>query len=920
MDQNKINNSQGSPAQQPQGSGQPQQPAAAPIQQTVQNAPSDAGAQPAQPQQKKRIKKPLIIAIVAALVCSGTGGFFLYRHFADDDSGSGRRKGSKKDDNSLEELMDLTDYDADTEEQTTENIYVDGPEESEMSQLSLGFDDNGGFQVLSGSFDTKISEEYEALEFIDSYAEQIGIEDAYDELSYISENTIDDCTYYKFQQVYDDVPVYGNELIVSVNKDGIVDSVSGGYTPVDIDTDPSIDQEEAEEIVSKHLGGEAKIIENELCILPDSELYSESLAYAIRAIGDEKAAELLIDANSGEIIDENPLYSSLVEGMDVEIDGSVYHVELEKRELVGYNLYDPNRNITVTDADSASFSTAMVTNVLFGGFEPLAAIKVPGGENGNVKLYVYPKLDYTELIEPLGVPGIIELPDPMLPDYTVGSMSSIQNAYDYYDNKFGWKSIDGQGKALNIIVGVNDTLFHETYEETDKTIIDLYHFIKLLIPSWREYHNACYVGGTDLFMISELGGQALVGKGTLGHEYTHGVMDNVAHLKSNVYAKTVDEGYADVMGSLISGDWEFLVNEVSKKWAGYDTNVRSAIDPNKYHAPAILGDSKFDASWSDEHNNPTIISHTAYLMNQKGLSEDKIGEVFFHSMFRLTSNPDFEKAAIAVIKTAHVLGYSQEEQQAVAKSFIETKMLDPSGKVSVNVHCGKHIVPYATITVNGKEVGTTDEEGNLTFDFDPEWAGGAELSAEADGFKKLDNIIYFMLDDESIDINLAVADDFGSAHGSDAPISDGSTGEKVKVTIVQMAADGTSEHSKQKAQDYYVQKGSRISLKKLVEELNKAMSKLKGSKLDEIMDINITTDGNKIYFDTGYMPVEMSYVIYGTDEEFDFSKPVMEDVVIEPRVGVNFSGLGFGDESFNMDDMQDLADALDGMFNGGGKN
>ena len=902
MEQNSMDPVQGASAEQ----------APAPAQTT------SAPAEQAQPKAGKKNKKPLIIITAAALVCSGLGGFFLYRHFSDGDSDGRKSKGGKKNDSAVEDLLDITDYDADADEPAAENLYNDGPAESECTQLGISYDDNGDFQMLSGSFDEKVSEDYEALEFIDSYAEQIGIEDAFDELSFVSENTFEDCTYYKYQQVFDDVPVYGNQLIVAVNKEGVVDSVSGGYTPVDIDTEPSIDQEKAEEIARKHIGGEAKILEEELCILPSNGIYSQSLAYVIKVIGDEKSAELIIDANSGEIIDENSLYSSLVEGLDVEINDKVYHVELEKRDTIGYNLYDPNRDITVTDAESASFTAAMTVNCLFGGFEPLAAVEVPGGKNGNTKLYVYPKLDYTELIEPLVLMPVMDLPDPMLPDYTIGSMSSIQNAYDYYDNKLGWKSLDGQGMALDIIVGVNDTLFKEVPEMTDNKLLNVYSFIKVMLPSWREYNNACYVGGTNLFMVSELGGQALIGKGILGHEYTHGVMNNIAHLKSNVYARTVDEGYADVMGSLISGDWEFSVNEVSKDWKGYETNVRSAIDPNKYNAPAVVGDSKFDAAWSDEHNNPTVISHTAYLMNQKGLSEDQIGKLFFNSMFSLSSSPDFEEAALAVISTANQLGFSKEEQQAVAEAFIETKMIDPSGKITFNVHCGSHPIPDADVTINGKSVGKTDEDGNLVLDFDASWVGSTEISADAEGFKALDMISFFMLDKESIDCNLAVDDDFGAAHGSDAPISDGSKGEKVKVTIMAMAADGTSDRSKSKAQDYYVQKGSRISLRKLVDAMNKSMEKLNGknkknSELQEFMNINITTDGTKIYFDTGYVPVEMSYVIYGTDEIFDFSKPINEDVVIEPRVSIG--DFGFGSFDFDQDDLNDLADTLDGMFN-----
>jgi len=913
MDQNQINNSQGSPAQQPQGSGQPQQPAAAPIQQTVQNAPSDAGAQPAQPQQKKKIKKPLIIAIVAALVCSGTGGFFLYRHFADDDSGSGRRKGSKKDDNSLEELMDLTDYDADTEEQTTENIYDDGPEESEASQLGISYDENGDFQMFSGTFDEKVSEDYEALEFIDSYADQIGIEDAFDELSFVSETTFEDCTFYKFQQVYDDVPVYGNQLIVSVDKDGIVDSVSGGYTPVDISTDPSIDQEEAEKIAKEHIGGEAEIISSELTIRPYTDSGSAKLTYDIRVFGETEYSELFIDADSGDIITENDLTDKALETVNANFDGRIYKVDLEESLgglVADYKVMDYKRNISVSDASNHSyFGPAIKAKIRFDilnglPYDPVMCVKKDEVlSDGSMIISAVPNTSSME--------ELLDEKDPTenkeVTEIAIKALSTLQNAYDYYDNVLGWKSIDGKGMPLWIFAAVHNS---------DPEAQDF----DMLKPTEEYFPNSAFIGGTNTFLFGGINNKPVSGPGITGHEFTHGVVDNTAHISDDPKPKSINEGYADVMGSIISGDWLFIKNEMSSDIPNIEYHIRNAIDPVKNFNPDKVGGEYYLEDPHDEHVNATIVSHSAYLMSENGLSNEKIAKIFLNSLFRLSSYPDFEETAHALLYSSVELGYTREESKMVAKALRSTRMLPPTGKLTLTVHCGSHLIPDAVVTVNGEEVGRTDEDGNIVIDYDPENFVGTLINVKADGFRDLSFIAMAIFDEERTDCNLAVADDFGSVHSSNAPVSDDSTGEKVKVTIVQMAADGTSEHSKQKAQEYYVQKGSKISLKKLVDELNKAMSKLKGSKLDEIMDLKITTDGSKIYFDTGYVPVEMSYVIYGTDEVFDFSKPVTEDVVIEPKVGIGLSGFGFGDESFNMDDMQDLADTLDGMFNGGGKN
>ena len=871
----------------------------------VQNNGTPAPVQSAQPQAKKKSKKPLIIAIIlAALIGLGIGGFFLYQHFSDDSSGSSKKKDRSKSGSSASESdrLDITDYDAVVDEPEEEEIVYDGPEESEATQLGISHNEDGDFRFMSGSFDETVSSSDEAFQFIADYSDKIGISDPYSELSFIEEKTYKGAVYYKFQQVYQDVPVYGNELIVAVDPDGKVDSVNGGYTEITISTTPSKDRKAAEETARKYAGKNMEISKFELTVLPHTEDGEQKLAYDISVTGDSNSADLLIDADTCEIISEGKMYNAATEILKVDANGTQYRVELEKEMTGNYNICDPTRNITVSDAGMTSIGLVAVSDGFLNGFTPLAATQTSENADGSVNLAVYPKEDLLEQVLPdaKDITTIADLFDPILTEYAVGSMSSVQKAYDYYDTMYGWKSFDGEGMPIELIIDVKDSLSHEVPADSDSALKKVFAAIKVLLPSLKDVQNAAFIKDTNVIVFGKVNSKPLVGPGIIGHEFTHGVIDKIVHMKSNVKAGTINEGYADVMGSVIAGDWEFMTKEVPTDWEYYESALRSAVDPNKFGSPAIkdTSDEFYREYPKDEHDNASIVSHTAYLMTQKGLSNDKVAEVFFGSMFRLISNPDMESVAHAVIKTSNMLSYRKEEQQAIAEAFMDTKMLDTEGKIKIKVHCGNRDIADAVISIDGTEVGRTDDDGMLVLDLESRWIGDITVDAKADGFNGSTLLGYSLGDIVDFDFNLAVNKDFGKTHGSDPDKTGEVTGEKVVVTILAMEADGTSDYAKEKAQEYYVQKGSKISLQKLVDAMG--------------MD-GVTTDGTKIYFDTGIVPVELSYHIYGSDEVFDFNKPIYEDVVIEPVVGVG--GMDFGGQ-----DLDDLAQELDGIFNGGGMN
>ena len=87
----------------------------------------------------------------------------------------------------------------------------------------------------------------------------------------------------------------------------------------------------------------------------------------------------------------------------------------------------------------------------------------------------------------------------------------------------------------------------------------------------------------------------------------------------------------------------------------------------------------------------------------------------------------------------------------------------------------------------------------------------------------------------------------------------------------------------------------------------------------------VSTDGIKLYYDINKMVkkldifdisgdltneetrIELSYRIHGTNETFDFSEPLYEDVIIEPMIGI-------GGESYSFQDFIDIKEGIESIF------
>jgi len=196
------------------------------------------------------------------------------------------------------------------------------PSENRMVAALTDKYDSEGFaeRLYYPFFASKFSQPNEiAAEFLTQYSGILGISDDGSDLDLISAQKSLSGYHYRYQQVYQGIPVFASQLLVNVNHHGAISSVISDYRHFNgISTQPSIAHDFAEELAIASVGvssyrGEP---ENELVIFGkenDIHLCWKVLIPAAEPPGDW---QVFVDASNGVIINKSNIMCF--------IDGSGY--------------------------------------------------------------------------------------------------------------------------------------------------------------------------------------------------------------------------------------------------------------------------------------------------------------------------------------------------------------------------------------------------------------------------------------------------------------------------------------------------------------------------------------------------------------------------------------------------------------------
>lgn len=230
--------------------------------------------------------------------------------------------------------------------------------------------------------------------------------------------------------------------------------------------------------------------------------------------------------------------------------------------------------------------------------------------------------------------------------------------YDYYFNTFKRDGLDDQGGAM-----VSTVHYGSDPEDAE---------------------NAAWIGEAQQMIYGD-GGKIFkplaTGLDVVGHEFTHGIIDNTSNLVYEGQSGALNESYADVFGALIDrGNW--TIGETVIKSPPYPFKfLRSLEDPglagsydvsdplNSVGQPANMNEYA-DLPYTRKgdnggvHVNSGIPNLVAYLI-ARAIGPEKTEQIYYRTLTQyLSPNSDFSDAARATVRAAQDL-YGSTETDAI---------------------------------------------------------------------------------------------------------------------------------------------------------------------------------------------------------------------------------------------------------------
>lgn len=446
----------------------------------------------------------------------------------------------------------------------------------------------------------KINSAEDAISFSKELGKELGYENALSELTEKVTTTVDGDSYYRLQQNYQGIPVYGKNVVYATDSHGSVTSVTGNVLDIDdeINLKPSATAEQIAASVSTYLMsqfGAAPFSQVEIGNLSEKNLYiynnadNSVLAYAVYA----DAFEILVDACSSEILNVKQTINSSGGSSSSKREWSTWR-NVDGSTILG----DSERNIYIYDAGGKTYA-----NLNTGDLNPNVLTLVSSKDNlfGN-------RDDNTKTSS-----------------VAASFLQALTSVYDYYNSpQFGYET------GYGVIAGIYDDAVgkydgHNAgggIEPIDKALPSVppgydrqkYNGKIGMITIGKAYRN-------NFYNVIDL----------LGHEYTHFVSDkyvdwchtsvvdesgNISILhETNPQNGAIREALSDIFGELIEYEIHGTTDWTNGRRIIYAPAVNGfpeVAGPGKRNENGwvIIGNSTSDYA----HSYSTVISHAAYLM------------------------------------------------------------------------------------------------------------------------------------------------------------------------------------------------------------------------------------------------------------------------------------------------------------------
>ncbi|WP_433891184.1 M4 family metallopeptidase [Streptomyces sp. CA-111067] len=298
------------------------------------------------------------------------------------------------------------------------------------------------------------------------------------------------------------------------------------------------------------------------------------------------------------------------------------------------------------------------------------------------------------------------------PEYTdsgaVDAHWGASQVYDYYHTKFGRDGLDGKGGFIYSLVGV--------------------------VSQGQPYNNAFW-DGTKMVYGQGGGDYRTFSADTdvVGHEMTHGVIQNTANLVYAGQSGAMNEGLADYFGNAIDDDANHIpMTDPDASLLGEDLCVTASprdcalrdLNDGATTSKNFVGAS-FQNDDGGVHENSTIFSGALWDIRQD-LGGDLADQIVYRALTAyMTPLDGFTQGRAAVIAAAQELGVTKAQLQSVKRAFAAHGIV-PGWETALGVDAdtlvGKVNTVGTTLGAGGGKyaVSLSNEDGSEPYSV---WAG-----------------------------------------------------------------------------------------------------------------------------------------------------------------------------------------------------
>lgn len=507
-----------------------------------------------------------------------------------------------------------------------------------------------------------------ALEYLTEAAPILGINDPEAQFS-VARTEQDDLgmTHIRMYQHYQNITVYGSEIILHGDKDGI-HFLNGHYEKLTYQgsTTPALQTADILNKVFEDLG--------------PAPVYQRS----IREVGTMAPVTKLIIyplENSQILAYHITAYKNIIERWEYIVDATSGHVVRKFQSICKFHNHQHGQACSSTSQDPEILDGKATANAidLFNVSRLINTYQV-GNKfyliDGSRDIFSSSPADLPN--DPKGVIWTIDAfnTSPATNNFNYDHVTSTNNIWS---SKTAVSSHYNGGKAFEYFRNVHN---RKSINGTGGNIISL---INVADEDGSSLGNAFWNGQAMFYGNGDNAFQPLArGLDVAGHEMAHGVIQSTANLEYQDESGALNESFADIFGAMIDReDWK-IGEDVVKTNAFPSGALRNMEDP---HNGAATND--FSRGWQPRHYNERYtgsednggvhinsgIPNFAFFKTATAIGKDKAEKIFYRALANyLTKSSRFVDCRVAAIKAAGDL-FGTSEVNAVKKAFDEVGIL-----------------------------------------------------------------------------------------------------------------------------------------------------------------------------------------------------------------------------------------------------